>query len=201
MSCVNALSERCSWKSGVDEGCHLGAGVRAAAFPRRRWRRPARPARKTGTKITFKPDSTIMDATEVQLRHSRAAAARAGVSEQGPEDHADRRARGPGARSTSSTISGGIAEFIKHLNTRQERAARQADLLRRRARSAQRRHAHHGSGAAVQRRLLAKRVQLRQQHQHRRRRHAPERLPQRADPHHQRRRARRRACSRTSRRT
>ena len=37
--------------------------------------------------------------------------------------------------------SGGIAEFIKHLNQRQDRAARQADLLRRRARAAERRHA------------------------------------------------------------
>ena len=61
--------------------------------------------KKTGTKITFKPDTSIMDAVEVQLRHAGAAAARAGVPEQGPEDHADRRARRSGRVSTSSTTS------------------------------------------------------------------------------------------------
>ena len=62
----------------------------------------------------------------------------------------------PAARSSEFLYTGGIAEFIKHLNTRQERPAREADPFRSRARDAQRRHPHHGSGAAVQRRLLAK---------------------------------------------
>ncbi len=42
---------------------------------------------KTGTKITFKPDTTIFDVTELQLRHPGPAAARAGLPEPRPDDH------------------------------------------------------------------------------------------------------------------
>ena len=58
-------------------------------------------------------------------------------------------------KTTEFMYSGGIAEFIKHLNTRQDRAARQADLFRRREAGPER-HARDGSRAAVQRRLLAR---------------------------------------------
>ena len=79
----------------------------------------------------------------------------AGVPEQGPEDHADRRARRPGE-------GGGLPVQRRHRRIhqasqqRQAGAAREADPLRGRARTAERRDAHHGSGAAVQRRLLAR---------------------------------------------
>ena len=72
--------------------------------------------------------------------------------------------------------SGGIAEFIKHLNRgktscTKSRSISKASANCRTARS------DHGSGAAVQRRLFGNGLQLRQQHQHGGRRHAPERLP------------------------
>ena len=70
--------------------------------------------------------------------------------------------------------SGGIAEFIKHLNRGKNVLHDKPIHFEARARSAERRHAHDGSRAAVQRQLLGERFQLRQQHQHRRRRHAPD---------------------------
>ena len=56
-----------------------------------------------------------MDADQVQFRHLGHASARAGVSEQGPDHHADGRAR-RSAPVHEFHFGGGIAEFIKHLN-------------------------------------------------------------------------------------
>ena len=60
--------KRCISRSGVRRG---GSGVSLrgsrstrAAFPRARWQRTGKAGRKTGTKITFKPDTSIMDATK-----------------------------------------------------------------------------------------------------------------------------------------
>ena len=49
--------------------------------------------RKTGTKITFHPDPVDFREPQIQLRNSGAAPARARLPEQGPENHADRRAQ------------------------------------------------------------------------------------------------------------
>ena len=61
VSCVNALSEVCIWKSGAR--AHLGAGLRTrhSASPTEADRQSGN---KTGTKVTFKPDMTIMVATK-----------------------------------------------------------------------------------------------------------------------------------------
>ena len=88
VSCVNALSERLEleiWRRRL----HLAAGVCLRAFPRVRWCRAGKAGRKTGTRITFKAGPHHHGGDHLQLRHAGAAAARVGVSEQGPEDHAD----------------------------------------------------------------------------------------------------------------
>ena len=128
VSCVNALSE-CLRARDLARQAHLGAGVRARRSQRPRCSRPARRARRPARKITFKPDSTIMDATRVQLRHAGAAAARAGVSEQGPEDHADRRARGSG-QEPRVPLQRRHRRVHQAPESRQERSARKADSLR-----------------------------------------------------------------------
>ena len=99
---------------------------------------------KTGTKITFKPDPTIMDATRVQFRHVGAAPAPTGLSEQRLKIILTDE-RGEDIRTEEFFYSGGIAEFIKHLNRGKAGPARQADSLRRRARDAERRQHHHRS--------------------------------------------------------
>ena len=169
------------------EGLHLGAGVRARHSQGAAGRdRQGRQEDRHQDHVQARPDHHGRDG--VQLRHAGAASARAGVPEQGPEDHADRRARGSARKITSSYYSGGIAEFIKHLNRGKsvlhdkpiyfegERDLPNGGTLTMEV-ALQYNDAYSENG-----------LQLRQQHQHRRWRHAPERLPQRADPHHQRRR-------------
>ena len=114
VSCVNALSERLEleiWRDGYTWQQEYACGI------------PKAPLAKAGKAGTQDRHARHVQARHhhhgghgVQLRHAGAAAAPAGVSEQGPQDHADRRARGSGEDAPSSCISGGIAEFIKHLN-------------------------------------------------------------------------------------
>ncbi len=121
----------------------------------------------------------------VQLRHAGTAAARAGLPEQGPGDHAHRRAhRGSQDRRLQAC---GVQVRRRHWRVceapepRQERIARQADHDGSDARQRGDRHR-----AAVQRQLLRDGVQLCQQHQHGGRRHASVGFPHRADAHDQR---------------
>src|SRR6185503_18884090 len=61
VSCVNALSERLDlemWNRGFTWQQEYAAGV-----PKAPLKQVGKVGKKTGTKITFKPDSTIMDAT------------------------------------------------------------------------------------------------------------------------------------------
>ena len=114
VSCVNALSEKLEleiWRDGFTWQQEYACGIPKAPLGQGR-----KAGRKTGTRVTFKPDTTIMEATGVQLRHPGHPPAPAGVSEQGPQDHAHRRARRSGSRPPNFSITGGIAEFIKHLN-------------------------------------------------------------------------------------
>ena len=196
VSCVNALSETSAARNLARRRVPGSRNTRAA-FPKAPLAqdRQGREARR-GTKITFKPDTTIMDATEVQLRHLAQRLRELAFLNKGLKITLTDEREDP-AQEPRIPFQRRHRRVHQASEQRQERAARQADLLRRRARAAERRYAVHGSGAAVQRLLLGNGVQLREQHQHGRWRLAPERLPQRADPHHQRRGPSRRACSRT----
>ncbi len=90
VSCVNALSESLLleiWREGYTWEQEYARGV-----PKSPLAKAGKAGKKTGTKITFKPDTTIMDASQVQLRHLGHASSRAGVSEQGTDHHAVGRA-------------------------------------------------------------------------------------------------------------
>src|SRR5947207_1604469 len=67
VSCVNALSERLEleiWRPAKGEtASSTWMQEYARGFPRAPLERTGKAGRKTGTKVTFKPDSSIMDAT------------------------------------------------------------------------------------------------------------------------------------------
>ena len=103
VSCVNALSERLEleiWREGYTWQQEYACG-----HPKSPLVRAGKAGRKTGTRDHFQAGSHHHGGDHVQLRHAGAAAARAGVPEQGPEDHADRRARGSGEERTSSSTA------------------------------------------------------------------------------------------------
>ena len=112
------LRERAFRAAGAGDlarGLHLAAGIRL-----RHSQGAAGEGRQGGTQDRHQRHLQARHhhhgGDRLQLRHAGAAAARDGVPEQGPEDHPDRRAHRSGEGRTSSSISGGIAEFIKHLN-------------------------------------------------------------------------------------
>ncbi len=112
VSCVNALSETlhlevwrkgATWEQDYERGAPKAPLARTGKSP------------KTGTKITFKPDSTIMDATEFNFdtlagRLRQLAFLNKGLKITLTDE------RGEDIRSEEFFYSGGIAEFIKHLN-------------------------------------------------------------------------------------
>ena len=171
VSCVNALSERLEleiWRDGV----HLAAGI-LLRLPKAPLVRAGKAGRKTGTRVTFKPDPTIMVET-VSITTRWPAAAATGVFEQGSEDHAGRRTRGPGEERR-------VPFQRRHRGIHQAPQSRQAVLHEKPIyfegeRECPTADARHGSGAAVQRRLFGNPAQLRQQHPHRGWRDAPERI-------------------------
>ncbi len=135
VSCVNALSERLQleiWR----EGFHLGAGISA-----RRSQGPlaqtGKAGKKTGTKITFKPDATIMDATEFNFdtlaqRLRELAFLNKGLTITLTDERVDP------AKQHEFHLQRRHRRIHQASQSRQGRAARKADLLRRRARAAQR---------------------------------------------------------------
>ncbi len=171
VSCVNALSERLEleiWREGYTWQQEYACGVPKAPLAQ-----AGKAGRKTGTRVTFKPDATIMEATEFNFdtlaqRLRELAFLNKGLKITLTDERVDPE------KTHEFLYSGGIAEFIKHLNRGKSVLHEKPIHFEGRPRAAQRRHAHHGSGAAVQRRLLGERLQLRQQHQHRRWRHAPD---------------------------
>src|SRR5580698_3699746 len=113
VSCVNALSEKLDleiWREGFTWQQEYAKGV-----PQKPLERAGKAGKKTGTKITFRPDPTIMEAMDfsydtLSQRLRELAFLNKGLKitltdeRVEPEKH------------TEFIYSGGIAEFIKHLN-------------------------------------------------------------------------------------
>ena len=112
VSCVNALSEtlhleiwrnKATWEQDYERGIPKAPLAQTGK------------SSKTGTKITFKPDATIMDATEfnfdtLAVRLRQLAFLNKGLKITLTDERADN------IRAEEFFYSGGIAEFIKHLN-------------------------------------------------------------------------------------
>ncbi len=113
VSCVNALSEELLleiWRDGHTWEQEYRKGIPVAPLAK-----TGRAGRKTGTKITFKPDSTIMDATEFSYdtlaqRLRELAFLNRGLRIILTDERVDP------VKSHEFHYSGGIVEFIKHLN-------------------------------------------------------------------------------------
>ena len=113
VSCVNALSEKLEleiWREGYTWEQEYRKGL-----PQGPLQRAGKAGRKTGTKITFRPDSSIMEATEfnydtLSQRLREIAFLNKGLRITITDEREDP------PRSHEFHYSGGIAEFIKHLN-------------------------------------------------------------------------------------
>src|SRR3974390_1030179 len=113
VSCVNALSELLEleiWRDGATWEQEYARGV-----PKAELAKTGKAGRKTGTKVTFKPDPTIMDATKfnfdtLSTRLRELAFLNRGLTITLTDE------REEPARTAEFHFSGGIAEFIKHLN-------------------------------------------------------------------------------------
>ncbi len=113
VSCVNALSERLDleiWRKGSTWTQEYACGA-----PKAPLKQTGKAGKKTGTKITFKPDGTIMDATvfnfdTLSQRLRELAFLNKGLIIRLSDERVDP------IKSHEFHYSGGIAEFIKHLN-------------------------------------------------------------------------------------
>src|SRR6202171_3577316 len=113
VSCVNALAETLQlevWREGFTWEQEYARGIPKAPLARTGTAR-----KKTGTKITFKPDATIMDATKfnydtLSQRLRELAFLNKGLTIVLTDEHDEP------PKTHEFHYSGGIAEFIKHLN-------------------------------------------------------------------------------------
>ncbi len=112
VSCVNALSEtlhleiwrdKATWEQDYERG-----------VPKGRLKEVGK-TRKTGTKITFKPDSTIMEATEFNFDTLAQRLRQLAFLNKGLKIVLTDERQDP-IRTEEFLYEGGIAEFIKHLN-------------------------------------------------------------------------------------
>jgi DNA gyrase subunit B len=113
VSCVNALSEALHleiWRDGATWEQEYSRGI-----PKARLVKTGKVGKKTGTKVTFKPDSSIMDATKFNFdtlatRLRELAFLNKGLTITLKDE------REEPVREAEFHFSGGIAEFIRHLN-------------------------------------------------------------------------------------
>jgi DNA gyrase subunit B len=113
VSCVNALSERLEleiWREGSTWEQEYEFGIPKAPLAR-----TGKAGRKTGTKVTFKPDSSIMTAAEFNYdtlaqRLRELAFLNKGLKITLTDERVDP------IKSDEFLYNGGISEFIKHLN-------------------------------------------------------------------------------------
>src|SRR5712691_9922346 len=113
VSCVNALSEALHleiWRDGGTWEQEYARGI-----PKARLAKTGKVGKKTGTKVTFKPDSSIMDAIKFNFDTLATRLRELAFLNKGLRiTLADE--RDEPARETEFLFNGGIAEFIKHLN-------------------------------------------------------------------------------------
>jgi DNA gyrase subunit B len=113
VSCVNALSEKLDleiWREGFAWDQEYARGIPLAPL-----KKSGRAPRKHGTKVTFKPDVTIMDATEFNFdtlaqRLRELAFLNMGLKITLSDERVEP------IKNHEFFYSGGIAEFIRHLN-------------------------------------------------------------------------------------
>ena len=113
VSCVNALSERLEleiWRDGYTWTQEYSCGIPKAPLVK-----AGKAGRKTGTRVTFKPDTTIMTVAEFNYdtlaqRLRELAFLNKGLKITLTDERTDPE------KKTEFIYSGGIAEFIRHLN-------------------------------------------------------------------------------------
>src|SRR5919204_5848983 len=113
VSCVNALSERLEleiWRDGYTWVQEYACGTPKAPLAK-----AGKAVRKTGTRVTFKPDPSIMEATmfnydTLAQRLRELAFLNKGLKITLTDERVDPE------KKTEFLYTGGIAEFIKHLN-------------------------------------------------------------------------------------
>ncbi len=113
VSCVNALSEWLQleiWREGGTFEQEYARGI-----PKAPLEKTGKAGRKTGTKITFKPDASIMDATKVNFDTLSQRLRELAFLNKGLKITLTDEREEP-ARAVEFVFNGGIAEFIKHLN-------------------------------------------------------------------------------------
>ncbi|HLY43824.1 MAG TPA: ATP-binding protein, partial [Terracidiphilus sp.] len=113
VSCVNALSESLQleiWREGGTFEQEYAKGI-----PKGPLEKTGKSGRKTGTKVTFKPDSSIMDATKFNFDTLSQRLRELAFLNKGLKITLVDEREEP-ARSVEFHFSGGIAEFIKHMN-------------------------------------------------------------------------------------
>jgi DNA gyrase subunit B len=113
VSCVNALSESLQleiWRKGGTFEQEYARGVPKAPLSQ-----TGKAGRKTGTKVTFKPDASIMDATKFNFDTLSQRLRELAFLNKGLKITLTDEREEP-AREAEFHFSGGIAEFIKHLN-------------------------------------------------------------------------------------
>jgi DNA gyrase subunit B len=119
VSCVNALSERLEleiWRPEGDSGpSYTWQQEYACGIPKSPLVRAGKAGRKTGTRVTFKPDATIMEMTKFNYDTLAQRLRELAFLNKGLKITLTDEREEP-VKSHEFLYSGGIAEFIKHLN-------------------------------------------------------------------------------------
>src|SRR5450631_196634 len=119
VSCVNALSEMFKlevWRPGKGETkSSTWEQEYSKGIPKGPLEKMGKAGRKTGTKITFRPDSSIMDATKFNFDTLATRLRELAFLNKGLKITLTDEREEP-ARLSEFQFVGGIAEFIKHLN-------------------------------------------------------------------------------------
>ncbi len=119
VSCVNALSERLEleiWRPEGDTGpSYTWQQEYACGIPKGPLQKTGKAGRKTGTRVTFKPDGSIMEVTKFNYDTLAQRLRELAFLNKGLKINLTDEREDP-VKSHEFLYTGGIAEFIKHLN-------------------------------------------------------------------------------------